>query len=157
LETAHKRKIIHRDIKPSNVMRTDAGLVKLMDFGLAKSISSGGQASMIAGTPPYMAPEQIYGEQLDPRADLFAVGVSLYEMLSGKLPFEKLDRSKRPRSLRELSPSVPPMLEEVVFKSIAPEPDQRFPTAESFAAPLREIITATERMVSDLKMQRPPI
>ena len=157
LDTAHKRKIIHRDIKPSNVMRTDAGLVKLMDFGLAKSISAGGQASMIAGTPPYMAPEQICGEELDARSDLFAVGVSLYEMLSGKLPFEKLDRSKRPRSLREMSPSVPPMLEEIVLKSIAAEPGQRFSSAEGFAAPLREIITATERMVSDLKMQRPPI
>ena len=87
LEYAHGRQIIHRDIKPSNMMRTGSGTVKLMDFGLAKSVDHATKASVIAGTPAYMPPEQFAGQNVDHRADLYAVGVSLFEMLTGELPF----------------------------------------------------------------------
>ena len=78
LEYAHQRNIIHRDVKPSNMMRATSGVVKLMDFGLAKSIAEGAKASIVAGTPAYMPPEQFVGGQVDRRADLFAVAASLY-------------------------------------------------------------------------------
>jgi serine/threonine protein kinase len=76
LTYAHGKQIIHRDIKPANMMRTGEGLVKLMDFGLAKSLAEGKKQSVIAGTPAYMAPEQLAGGEIDHRCDLFAVAVS---------------------------------------------------------------------------------
>jgi serine/threonine protein kinase len=152
LHFAHERNIIHRDIKPSNIMVTASGLVKLMDFGLAKSIQGREKASMIAGTPGYMPPEQIMGDEIDARTDVFAIGVSLYEMLTGKMPFKKLDRAPPP-SLEEINPTVPKMLDEVVRRAIALSPDERFQSAGSLNLPLQKILRAVgDRLTGDLKV-----
>lgn len=145
LEYAHQRSIIHRDVKPSNMMRTSSGVVKLMDFGLAKSIAQGAKASIVAGTPAYMPPEQFVGQRVDHRADLFAVAASLYEMLTGALPFATFDRSVRPQAIRAVHPEVPELVERVVGIGLDPDPARRFQSAGDFAAPLRRVLGAIER------------
>ncbi|MCA9581341.1 MAG: serine/threonine protein kinase [Myxococcales bacterium] len=141
LEYAHEQKIIHRDIKPANFMCTEGGLTKLMDFGLAKSMDQQQKQTMIAGTPPYMSPEQLAGSSNDPRIDLFAVGVSLYEMISGQLPFEGLERTKPAIRLRELVPTVPESLDAMIHRSIEFEADKRFQTATEMLHPLRTLLS----------------
>lgn len=145
LEYAHARKIIHRDVKPSNMMRSTAGVVKLMDFGLAKSIAQGDKASLIAGTPAYMPPEQLYGRRVDHRADLYATAASLYEMLSGRLPFASMDRSAPPPPLRAQHPEVPEVIERLITRGLAVDPEQRMPSAGEFAASLQRVLGAVER------------
>ena len=145
LEYAHARKIIHRDVKPSNMMRSTAGVVKLMDFGLAKSIEKGDKASLIAGTPAYMPPEQLYGRRVDHRADLYATAASLYEMLSGRLPFESMDRTDLPPPLRALHPEVPEVIERVIVRGLSVDPEQRMASAAEFAASLQRVLDSVER------------
>jgi tetratricopeptide (TPR) repeat protein len=146
LEYAHDRKIMHRDVKPANMMRTKRGLVKLMDFGLAKSTEEVRKTTVISGTPAYMAPEQMAGTGVDGRADLYAVGASLHQMLSGQLAFDSLRRDRLPPPLSTLRPGVPRMLEWVVQRSLEFEPDARFSTATEMRSALLEILqAATER------------
>ncbi|MBP6831651.1 MAG: protein kinase [Deltaproteobacteria bacterium] len=145
LDFAHGRQIIHRDIKPSNMMRSTAGLVKLMDFGLAKSLTPDLKSSVIAGTPAYMPPEQVLGVGVDWRSDLFAVGATLYEMLTGELPFEGLDRVKRPRPVREFSPGVPEMIEKMVMQALDPDPAMRFQSAAEFMVPIKRVLFAVDK------------
>ncbi|MCA9678925.1 MAG: serine/threonine protein kinase, partial [Myxococcales bacterium] len=145
LAYAHGRDIIHRDIKPANMMRTSAGLVKLMDFGLAKSMSDRKKTSYIAGTPAYMAPEHLRGDELDARADLFAIGVSLYEMLSGQLPYAGLDRHEPPVPLAERVPAIPPRLAEAVMRALEFDRARRWPSAEAMVAPIQQILDAVSR------------
>lgn len=139
LEFSHGKKIVHRDIKPANAMRTRDGRVKLMDFGLARSVE-GKQTTIIAGTPPYMPPERLAGTGNDPRSDLFAIGVSLYELLSGQLPFEGLRRDTPPVPLRQHNPVVPKRLEAIVSRALELEPDRRFQSATELLAQLRQIL-----------------
>ena len=140
LEYAHTRNIIHRDIKPSNIMRNDLGVVKLMDFGLAKSLDGPGKSTVIAGTPAYMPPEQFTGTGLGPTTDLFALGASLYEMLAGKPPFEGMRRDKPPPRLSSLNPNVPKALEGVIHRSLELEQERRFPSAAEMARPIQQIL-----------------
>jgi serine/threonine-protein kinase len=142
----HKEMVAHRDIKPGNVfvellpgMKPTA---KVLDFGLAKDFS--GRTSIRTtlgrrlGTPAYMSPEQLLGSQIDGRSDLFAVGIMLYEALSGKRPFEgdsDLELSSNiitsaARPLSELVPDFPPMLDVVVQRALAKDPKARFATAD---------------------------
>ncbi|MBI2897418.1 MAG: protein kinase [Deltaproteobacteria bacterium] len=148
LEYAHGRNIIHRDVKPSNMMRTTSGLVKLMDFGLAKQLDAAAKSSVVAGTPEYMSPEQLRGEGIDHRADLFSVGASLYEMLTGKLPFDGMVRQGTPTSLRSHVPSLPPVLDEVMSRAVALDPGERFPTAAAFLAPIGKILDEVDRVTA---------
>ncbi len=140
LSYAHSHHIIHCDIKPANIMRTDAGLVKLMDFGLAKSIESGSKSSFVAGTPAYMPPEQLAGTNVDHRADLFSMAVALYEMLSGELPFEGMRRDQIPKPIHELNPQVPKEVSAAMQKALQVEPMQRFQSAEDFASPIQQAL-----------------
>ena len=142
LQYAHGKSIIHRDIKPANIMRTRSGLVKLMDFGLAKPIDTRSQKSIVAGTPAFMAPEQLAGSEVDGRADIFAMGVTLYELLTGELPYEGLDRTAAPPAPSQLVEGIPQLVDEAVMRAIRPDPGQRWETAEQFGAPISNTLEA---------------
>jgi eukaryotic-like serine/threonine-protein kinase len=142
---AHDKKIVHRDIKPANMMRTHSGLVKLMDFGLAKSIDTKAAQSMIAGTPAYMPLEQIRGDELDHRADLFAIGVTMYELLSGVMPFEGLDRTTPAQPLADVVPAIPEILNTMVMAAISNDRYARPATAAHMIAPIDTVLDAVNR------------
>lgn len=140
LNYAHRKKIVHRDIKPDNIV-IQGETVKLTDFGLATlaSLLAQGQPGFIVGTPAYMSPEQIGGEGIDGRADLYSLGVTLFEMLSGgKRPFEYADRrdmlmahiEEEPPSVRQFNPTVPLTLVEIISKLLAKHPDDRYDSAQ---------------------------
>lgn len=151
LDEAHRRHIIHRDIKPDNIILspTPSGLrVKVLDFGIAKlrdeTASHITQTGSVMGTPHYMSPEQCLGEELDPRADIYSVGIVLYEMLCGRVPFNSpistavvvQHVSQPPPSLRSINPAVPPGLEAVVLHAIEKSRDRRPATAGTLAQEL---------------------
>ncbi len=152
---AHSRKIIHRDIKPANIMRSASGLVKLMDFGLAKSLDSAQQASVIAGTPQFMALEQLRGEQVDHRADLFAIGVTLYELLSGRAPYDGMDRHKPPVEITEHVPAVPSVLADTIMSALSNDPNKRPQTAADLAGPLIHVLDAVSKAAGVTAALRP--
>jgi CheY-like chemotaxis protein len=140
LGVAHAIGVIHRDIKPQNLLLDAAGVLKVMDFGvarLAESTAGHTQAGMIVGTPAYMSPEQLMGENVDARSDLYAVGAVLFELLAGRLPldgptvmglFAKVLAEEPPR-LRSLAPEVPAPLDELVMHLLAKRPEDRVPSA----------------------------
>lgn len=146
---AHEHHIVHRDIKPANMMLTPDGVVKLMDFGIARS--SEDRALTMAGTSlgslPYMSPEQITGEDIDARADLYAVGVSLYEMVTGAKPFQADSNyammvahlQNVPRPPIELQPGLPAALNQVILMALAKNRDERFQSAAAFRAALKNV------------------
>lgn len=157
LAHAHEHGIIHRDIKPANVVLSQkAGLgdhVKILDFGLARlnADASGLTTGIVVGTPSYMAPEQIRGTAIDGRADLYACGILLYELLTGKKPFQSLKDDPIEVCSMHLKSPVPPMsttlpgkdfgeLEAVVAKALAKNPDERFQTAVEFGKALTTAI-----------------
>jgi serine/threonine-protein kinase len=146
LEYAHGRQIIHRDIKPSNMMRSTSGLVKLMDFGLAKSVSSEAKSSMIIGTPAYMAPEQLSGGLIDRRTDLYAIGASLFEMLTGRLPFETFARPLEPPRASAVVSTIPAAVDEILRLAMTSDPDKRFQSAAEFASPIRRMLAAIDKV-----------
>jgi len=135
LEYAHEQGIVHRDIKTANLFFTNKRLVKIMDFGLAKMVEEVRRAAtVIGGTPYYMAPEQSAGEAVDRRADIYALGVTFYELLAGTVPFKEGDvafhhRHTPPPDLREVAPDVPPALAELVARMLAKQPEDRVATA----------------------------
>jgi eukaryotic-like serine/threonine-protein kinase len=142
LQYAHERHVIHRDIKPANMMLTPQGVVKLMDFGIARS----GQevaltmAGATTGSLNYMSPEQVKGGPVDARSDLYSLGISLYEMVTGERPFKsKSDYALMEAHLREvpkppsaLQPGLPSDVNDIIVKAIAKDPAQRFQSAVAF-------------------------
>jgi tRNA A-37 threonylcarbamoyl transferase component Bud32 len=135
LEYAHEQGIVHRDIKTANLFFTNKRLVKIMDFGLAKMVEEVRRATtVIGGTPYYMAPEQSAGEAVDRRADIYALGVTFFELLSGSVPFREGDvafhhRHTTPPDLRQLTPEVPEGLAELVAHMLAKSPEDRVENA----------------------------
>ena len=145
---AHSRGIIHRDIKPHNVMVLRDGSVKVADFGIAR-VASGGHSTLTQealGSVHYISPEQARGSHIDSRSDLYSAGVVLYEMITGRLPFEGdtpvsvaiQHINSIPLSPRELDASIPEALEAITMKAMAPNPDNRYLSADDMLADLEE-------------------
>ena len=148
LAKAHRQGIVHRDIKPANLMVTGDGIVKILDFGLAKLAGAAGltRSGLCVGTPSYMSPEQASGE-VDHRTDLWSLGVVLYEMLTGQLPFQAESDPEivhavlhaDPAPLRRWRPDAPPELERIVSGLLRKRLADRYPSAESVLADLRAL------------------
>src|SRR5262245_1917348 len=177
LAAAHEAGIIHRDIKPENAMSRSDGLVKVLDFGLAKlsnartgSLSPAGESlntrsGMVMGTASYMSPEQARGENVDHRTDIFSLGVMLYEMLAVRRPFEGATASdvmaaaltSEPVSLAEVAPEVPAPLWRIVQRCLEKRPGQRFQSAGDLGFALGALSTSSgARPVSQLGTQSAP-
>ena len=158
LSYAHARGIVHRDIKPANMMLTRTGIVKLMDFGIARAAGENKltQTGSTLGSIYYMSPEQVQGQSIDARSDLYSLGASLYEMVTAQHPFEgdtgftimkgHIDGQLVPP--REVNPNLSPALNEVIVRSMAKDPNQRYQNADEFAGALqgvRRIIQTSAR------------
>src|SRR5256712_296593 len=159
LARAHDRGIVHRDLKPANIVVTSDGLVKVLDFGLAKQVGSGifegptrslastQDASSVSGTLPYMAPEILRGDAADYRSDLWALGVVLYEAASGRLPFKgrtgfEISSAIMRELPKPLGPPVPPGLWAIIQRCLTKEPIQRYQRAGEVQAALEAVQSA---------------
>ncbi len=139
LEEAHTQGVIHRDLKPQNIMVSPDGTPHIMDFGIARSAGSAGMTATgsVLGTPDYIAPEQVSGEETNAQSDLFSLGVILYEMLTGQVPYDAdtpigkvmMRLSQKPRALREINPEIPTYLERMVLKCLEVDPVLRYKSA----------------------------
>ncbi|MFF3214766.1 protein kinase [Streptomyces sp. NPDC002886] len=148
LESSHEMGLVHRDIKPGNVMMTRRGVVKVMDFGIARAMQSGvtsmTQTGMVVGTPQYLSPEQALGRAVDARSDLYSVGIMLFELLTGRVPFVADSAlgmayahvQEEPVAPSSINRSVTPAMDALVARALKKNPNERFPTA---AAMLDEV------------------
>ncbi|MFF4398314.1 protein kinase [Streptomyces sp. NPDC001480] len=143
LEISHEMSLVHRDIKPGNVMMTKRGVVKVMDFGIARAMQSGvtsmTQTGMVVGTPQYLSPEQALGRGVDARSDLYSVGIMLFQLVTGRLPFEAdsplaiayAHVQEEPVVPSSINRSLPPAVDALITRALKKNPNERFPTAES--------------------------
>src|SRR5437870_4026900 len=140
LEAAHEQGVVHRDIKPQNVLIDHKGEVKLMDFGIARMAEAHEgmtQAGLIVGTPHYMSPEQVRGDNLDARSDVYSMGVMIYETLAGRRPFESSSLTgvltahitEKPKPPAELRPEIPSQLNAIIMRCLEKDPKARFANA----------------------------
>jgi serine/threonine protein kinase len=142
LEISHEMGLVHRDIKPGNVMMTKRGVVKVMDFGIARAMQSGvtsmTQTGMVVGTPQYLSPEQALGRGVDARSDLYSVGIMLFQLVTGRLPFEAdsplaiayAHVQEEPVAPSSINRSLPPAVDALVARALKKNPNERFPSAE---------------------------
>ena len=145
LEYIHAHGIVHRDLKPENIMVGPNDKIKLIDFGLAGQEGSRrltfANLTQVMGTPAYISPEQVKGKRGDARSDIYAAGVMLYEMLTGKLPFDGSNPfavmnerlTKNPVPPRKLNPEISPQLQEILYRALERDPKNRYPIAREFA------------------------
>jgi serine/threonine-protein kinase len=145
LEYIHSHGVVHRDLKPENIMVDAKDRLKLIDFGIAANVGSKrltfAKFTQTMGTPDYISPEQVKGKRGDARSDIYALGVMLYEMLTGKVPFTGSnaftimnDRlMNNPVPPREIDPNISPQLQEIIYRAIEREPSQRYQSAREFA------------------------
>jgi serine/threonine-protein kinase len=148
LAFAHEASVIHRDIKPANIMLLDGGGVKVTDFGIARITSSSKtKTGVVLGTPSYMSPEQVAGKKVDGRSDIFSLGVVLYEMLTGRKPFQGDDmtslmyqtaREPHP-SPRSINPRIPPVVEKIIDKALEKDVERRYQQAGQMADHLKKV------------------
>ena len=171
LDYVHSRGVAHRDLKPENVMVDESDNIKLIDFGIAAHAKSRrltfAKLSQTMGTPDYISPEQVKGKRGDARSDLYAVGVMLYEMLTGKVPFSgenafliMNDRLlNNPIPPREIDPSITPELQEIIYRALERDPGKRYATAHDFARDLQhqdQVGVAARAELHNWKERRTP-
>jgi serine/threonine-protein kinase len=147
LDYAHAHGLIHRDIKPGNILFTGDGRPKVADFGIVRPTAETGltRTGVLMGTPEYMAPEQAEGKQVDRRVDLYALGVVLYQMLTGRVPFRRTTPHavlhaviyEPPTPPRQIQPELDPAIESVALKALAKQPEQRFQTGKAMSEAFR--------------------
>jgi len=164
LAEAHHLGVVHRDLKPQNIMVDEDGGARIMDFGIARSLRGKGitGAGVMIGTPEYMSPEQVEGKEVDQRSDIYSLGVILYEMLTGRAPFEGdtpftigvKHKSEIPRDPRDLNTQIPEDLGRLVLKCLEKDRAKRYQSAEELHADLEKVeqgLPTTERVVSKRK------
>jgi len=150
LDAAHERNIIHRDVKPSNILFDAAGESFLSDFGIAKSQTiTDDEGEWLVGTPAYMSPEQAQGTHVDGRSDVYALGVVLYRLLTGQLPFSSDSATALINAhvelpvpdVRKVKANIPAVWQEVVAKAMAKDPKDRYASAGDFARDVNEVVS----------------
>ncbi|THA84010.1 protein kinase [Streptomyces sp. A0592] len=152
LETSHEMGLVHRDIKPGNVMVNKRGVVKVMDFGIARAMQSGvtsmTQTGMVVGTPQYLSPEQALGRGVDARSDLYSVGIMLFQLLTGRIPFDAdsplaiayAHVQEEPVAPSSINRSVTPAMDALVARALKKNPNERFPTAAAMGDEVARVL-----------------
>ena len=171
LEYIHTQRVVHRDLKPENIMVDAEDRIKLIDFGIASESGAPrltfGKLSQVMGTPDYISPEQVKGRRGDARADIYALGVILYEMLTGKIPFPGRNPFvsmhnrlvNNPIPPREIDPDISPELQEILYRALERNPKDRYSSAAEFASDLRhrdQVEVADRPELRDWQRQRTP-
>ena len=164
LAEAHHLGVVHRDLKPQNIMVDEDGNARIMDFGIARSLRGKGitGAGVMIGTPEYMSPEQVEGKDVDQRSDIYSLGVILFEMVTGHVPFEGdtpftigvKHKSERPRNPRELNAQLPEDLSRVILHCLEKDKVKRYQTAEELRTDLEKVeqgLPTTERIIAPKK------
>jgi eukaryotic-like serine/threonine-protein kinase len=164
LAEAHRLGVVHRDLKPGNIMIDKDGDAHIMDFGIAKSLQGKGitGAGVMIGTPEYMSPEQVEGKEADPRSDIYSLGVCLYEMIAGRVPFEGetplsvavKHKSEIPRDPEEFNPQISEDLSRLILKCLAKDREKRYQTAEELQAELSRVGTSRKEEIGRRKGEK---